>query len=439
MPGHTRSRNLIFGKNSDREPNEAQAIACIPATEYREGDVRCTFIQVPQVRETYAVILSKPFQMWGAEMGVNEHGLVIGNEAVFTKIKFARKNDGLTGMDLLRLALERCRTAEQAMEMIVRLLSDYGQDACGGYQNHRFFYSNSFLIADVKEVWVLETAGRFWAAQKVESGFRSISNLLTIGEDYDLLGEGAIGFARQKGWLKQGENFSFKKAFSDWFYTKMARGHQRQCTTTSLGNACAGALDVAAAMNILSAHDPPGEDFSPSKCTTASVCMHATGVANPSNTTGSMIAEIRQDRPHTVWLTGTSMPCLSVWKPFFFPAGGETRADDSLKQPGALPDESLWWQAERVHRNILKHYQKGVELVINERQDLQQSLLKAEAELLTGNVANAGLDLFSKDALAQHFNLLNKWGADLGKQNLRQQSLNPFYRFFQQKTNRLLR
>ena len=107
LPPFTRDGSVIFGKNSDREPNEAQALEFHPAQEYPAGQtVRCTYLEIPQVRETHAVLLCRPFWMWGAEMGANEKGVVIGNEAVFTKMPIDRKG-GLTGMDLLRLALEK--------------------------------------------------------------------------------------------------------------------------------------------------------------------------------------------------------------------------------------------------------------------------------------------------------------------------------------------
>ena len=52
---------------------------------------------------THAVILSKPAWMWGAEMGANEHGVCIGNEAVWTKLNGPEdEKEKLLGMDLLR-------------------------------------------------------------------------------------------------------------------------------------------------------------------------------------------------------------------------------------------------------------------------------------------------------------------------------------------------
>lgn len=68
----TKDGVTLFGKNSDREPNEAHHIVRIPAAHHKPGDrVKCTYIDIPQVERTYTVLLAKPFWIWGAEMGTN--------------------------------------------------------------------------------------------------------------------------------------------------------------------------------------------------------------------------------------------------------------------------------------------------------------------------------------------------------------------------------
>src|SRR3990172_498427 len=70
----TADQVTLFGKNSDREPNEAHYVQYIPAGEHPpESRVKCTYLEIPQAEKTYAVLLAKPFWMWGAEMGANEH------------------------------------------------------------------------------------------------------------------------------------------------------------------------------------------------------------------------------------------------------------------------------------------------------------------------------------------------------------------------------
>ena len=101
----TEDRSVIFGKNSDRPQEEVQLITYLPRIKYPKGEqVKCTYINIPQVSETFAIILSQPWWMWGAEMGTNEYGVVIGNEAIYTHEPL--NETGLLGMDLLRLGLE---------------------------------------------------------------------------------------------------------------------------------------------------------------------------------------------------------------------------------------------------------------------------------------------------------------------------------------------
>ncbi len=409
----TASGNIIFGKNSHREPNEAQTLVRVPRANHAKGDVALTHISIPQIAETNEVILSKPFHMWGAEMGANEHGLVVGSAAVFTKVKIAKKNDGLTGMDMVRLALERTRDAERALELITNLLEQYGQDAGAGYQNKSFHHHNSFMIADGSRAFVLETAGEHWVAARIK-GFRSISNGLTIESEYDFAGKNVVDFARQNGWIKQGAEFSFRGAYSDWFMTTMSMSRTRRELSSRLGDKSEGRLDAAGAMAILRNHGTreTRHGFRPSASNMGCLCVHAAGITTPVQTTGSMVAELRTDKNSTYWFTGTAAPCLSLFKPFFAPGTG-IRAGD-ITEPGRLADNSLWWRAERLHRFTLLNYPARLEMFREERDALETEFLKEEAALSRGGANLDQLNGFSarawKKADAALDNLLERMG-----------------------------
>jgi dipeptidase len=154
----TADRSVIFAKNSDRLPEERQHLRVYPARDWRSGAaVRCQYVTLPQVRHTYRVLGSQPFWLWGFEHGVNERGVAIGNEAIWTTAP--RQRVGLLGMDLIRLGLERGGTARQALDVMTALLEEHGQGNSPRHNDPRAAcYDSSFLLADPGEAWVLETS-----------------------------------------------------------------------------------------------------------------------------------------------------------------------------------------------------------------------------------------------------------------------------------------
>jgi dipeptidase len=366
----------LFGKNSDREPNEAHHLVRLPASDHPANSVlECTYISIPQVEHTFEVILAKPFWMWGAEMGANEHGLVIGNEAVFTRIPYSRESS-LLGMDLLRLALERANSAAHAVTVITELLDAYGQGGNCGYTS-QFHYHNSFLIADPKSAWVLETAGPHWAAKQV-TGVYTISNGLTLERDFDLCSADLIQTAITNKWCSGPADFSFRDCYSNKIYSRLSSCKYRRSRTMSKLKSTPH-VSAANIMDILRDH---GETNDPRKgLVRSNVCMHAgTGRLRRSQTTGSMVSSLDADNP-THFFTATAAPCTS----FFKPVWTDTTISDSERTPGGTyTDNTIFWQHEKLHRSLLKDFPIAIGEFATTRDDVEKMMI-GEA-LAAGNL-----------------------------------------------------
>lgn len=306
----------IFGKNSDRAVNEPQVVEYYKAEDHKGGMLKCTYITIPQANHTNAIVLSRPSWIWGGEIGVNEYGVCIGNEAVFTKGKYSKY--GLIGMDLLRLGLERGDSAYNAMMVIIKLLEKYGQGGNCGYDSD-FRYNNSFLIMDRKEIYVLETKDKEYVYKKYDHA--SISNYLSIRDDGDVY---------------SGERIDFQKKYSDFIMTTGSKGKKRR--GSSLNHKLDGLEDM---MDILRSHT---EDNVLGKGSVGSVCMHAANPLTADQTTASMIVELKKN-DITIWITGSSLPCLSLYKPHHFTAEG-------LISEG-IGNSSYWYRHEAFNRRFI--------------------------------------------------------------------------------------
>jgi secernin len=372
LPSAALRGGLLFAKNSDRERNEAQFLEMTPRGRYAPGTMlAATYVSIPQAPATRACLLSRPFWTWGAEMGANEHGVVIGNEALHSILPAQRKR-ALIGMDLVRLGLERGATAAQALAVIIEMLETHGQGGDCGHLG-RFYYHNGFIIADATEAYVLETVGRWWVAERVR-GTRALSNALSITDGYDDISPALTAHAKSAFWLDAEGRFDVANRLIDAQRDAVSFGRGRCARGTALLARDTGRLTPATMMAALRDHGEAAEHdpaWTPADTVGRTICMHAAQGPRRSQTTGSMVSELRSGRV-VHWVTGTSAPCLSVFKPVMFETG--------LPPQGPRPSDqndgaSLWWRHERVHRAALGDFAAWSHDIAAERDALEASFV----------------------------------------------------------------
>jgi len=310
-----RPHGVILAKNSDRDPNEAQVLEWIPARDHAaESQLHCTWTRIPQITRTHALVISRPYWMWGGEMGANEHGVAIGNEAVFARGELLP--EGLLGMDLLRLGLERATTAAAASNLIQELLARHGQGGDAGYSRQGFSYHNSFLIADRTEAWLLESVGKESESRRISAGVCAISNELQS--------------PRLRRHAKR-------------LHGLVARASRRQARTACLAASVQGAED---AIRVLADHGEgsTAPRFNRLNGALGAPCVHAGGWLAATQTTASWISVVSESGDQH-WATGTSSPCLSLFRPV------DLQRPRQLGTPtGQRDTRSLWWRHEGIHR-----------------------------------------------------------------------------------------
>ncbi|XP_051260976.1 secernin-3 [Dicentrarchus labrax] len=382
LPPSTGGQRVIFGKNSDRPCDEVQEVVCFPAGDYAAGEkVECTYIEIEQVPHTYAVVLSRPAWLWGAEMGANEHQVCIGNEAVWGR-ESADGDEALLGMDLVRLGLERADTAEKAVDVITELLGKYGQGGSCMEDESGFTYHNSFLISDRTEAWLLETSGKHWAAERVEDGYRNISNQYGITTKIDKEHPEMREYARSKGWWDGETQFNFATVYSFLTTARIEAAGNRYCEGKKLLEKSNGHITAETMMDILRDKD-------------SGINMEGMFM-----TTGSMVSVIPTDHslPGVHYFTATPDPERSIFKPFIFvknlkPLTQTTSPtygpDDPVKKKPRFqskPDRKheLFVKHELVAAIIESYKDRGTKITQSMRQLEKTNMTRMEGPLLYG-------------------------------------------------------
>jgi hypothetical protein len=350
----------FFGKNSDRNPNEVQVVRLIarrnPSGSAVVGGRR---LGVPDAG--YAMVLSCPTWMEGAEMGINEKGVAIGNEAVFSK--FPAAPDGVLGMDFLRAALMASGSAVEARDALIALTEGHEQGGNGALKG-KLVYDNSYMISGFDGAFILETAGKRWAWRELD-GPAVISNSYSIQADYkrlDPASRKSIAPVNERmacldeadaGRIADKESWKayVEKGFKPRLMARLSGGDARRAAIEPALLAAADSGGSQAAFSILRAHglsDPatPGKG--------RNVCCHDRDLWGNA-TTASMLVERGADPARfVVWFTGASYPCSNLFKPILFDGAFKPLWD------GFDTDGEAYWKSRReALRRVAKNPAAG--------------------------------------------------------------------------------
>jgi secernin len=319
----TADGQTLFGHNSNRPRGEAQTVVRTPARSHAVGEkVRTPALELPQARQTYAVLAGRPAGVWGYQHGVNEHGVCAGVSAVRTRLAAAAP--GLSGTDLVRLALERAASARQAVDVLTDLIARHGQGSTGeGGRHHdeEGAGDSSFLVADPREAYALEATGNHWVLQVV-GAVRAASDVCHLRQDWDRISRGLADLAIHRGWWPEnGSKLDFAGAMAREGGDNAA-SLRRWGRATLLLEQQSGQIDAVFLRRLLADH---GEGAEPRPGMT--LCQHASEEA-PAGTAASLLVQLGPaEGPLPVAWCAFGPPCSSVYFPLFLegdlPAGFE--------------------------------------------------------------------------------------------------------------------
>jgi dipeptidase len=241
-PGATVDRSSIISHCEDG--GLVGRVERVPAQKHRKGTMIPIYNQnlqltceIPQVSETYAYThwfesQSRHGPQWSQSLsGMNEHGLVVVGPlvAILTRPEAQTKNGRLMNIcskPLHEFALERCKTAREAIKLMGDLVCEYGWNYVG----------TGTTITDGKEAWSMEIIGAgaawtpgcgkpgaVWVAQRIPNGHVYVyANRSRIGKvnlddhDYFMASPNIYSFAQEMGWWNPGKPF----VWYDVFFTR---------------------------------------------------------------------------------------------------------------------------------------------------------------------------------------------------------------------------
>lgn len=189
-----------------------RAAAMMPVYEWDTGKY---LGDIPQAEVTYSTVGN-----------MNEHSLIITETTFGGREELVDPEGRVDYGSLIYIALQRARTAREAIDVIVDLANTYGYASSG----------ESFSIADTEEAWIMELIGKgpgnkgiVWVARRIPDGYicahANQARITTFPEDDPencLYAPDVISFAREKGYYSGDDaDFSFCDAYAPLNFSAM--------------------------------------------------------------------------------------------------------------------------------------------------------------------------------------------------------------------------
>jgi dipeptidase len=194
-----------------------------PAGVWQSGDMR-------KINEwdtgKFLGYIPQPARTYQRVGNMNEHQLIIAETTYGGRPELEDPKGIMDYGSLIYVALERAKTAREAIDIIVDLANTYGYYSSG----------ESFSIADTEEVWVMDLIGKgpdnkgiVWVARRVPDGYicahanqARISTFPLNDPENCIYAPDVISFAREKGYFNgEDKDFSFCDAYAPLDFSGM--------------------------------------------------------------------------------------------------------------------------------------------------------------------------------------------------------------------------
>lgn len=193
-----------------------QYLCHYPAAKHAKGEMRKIFDwdsnkyygEIPEAAETYNVIGN-----------INEWQVTIGETTYGGREEMVDSTGIMDYGSLIYVALQRSKTAREAIKVMTTLANTYGYNSGG----------ETFTICDPNEAWIMEMMGKgagskgaVWVALRIpDDAICAHANQSRIGKfnmkdkKNVMYAKDVVSFARSKGWFKgKDADFSWKMAYA---------------------------------------------------------------------------------------------------------------------------------------------------------------------------------------------------------------------------------